>query len=136
MKKYLPTLLSSLLIVASLSIFSCNDNDEDNNPMSTNLFDKWWYASQGTADIYISSNGDFEQHSGNPADDSFFGNWTWVDEDNLTILVQYLPGQGGGQLLEVWVRFSNLTETSMAVEQSLTGEAGSYVGPFDYTLVK
>lgn len=136
MKKYLPTLLSLLLIVASFSIFSCNDTDDDSDPLSAVLFDKWWYASQGTADIYISSNGDFEQHSGNPADDSFFGEWIWDDQDNQIMKVEYFPGQGPGQPIQAWLRFSNLTETSMTVEQSLTGEAGSYVGPFDYTLVE
>lgn len=104
--------------------------------MATSLFDKWWYASQGTADIYISSNGNFEQHSGNPADDSFFGEWTWEDEGNKIMKVDYFPGQGTGQPILAWLRFLDVTASSMTLEQSLTGEAGSYVGPFEYTLVE
>ena len=136
MKNPIHQLLSLLIIVAFFSIFSCSDKMDDMTLESSTLLNKWWYASDVTADIFISSNGDFEQTDGTAAAKRFFGEWVWIAEANLILKVDYMSGQGAGQPTEAWLRFSNLTENTVNVEQSLTGEAGSYQGPFEYTTEK
>jgi len=124
------------MLAATLTLIGCNDDDDITTPESSAIFDKWWYAEDVLADFYISSNGEFEQNDGSSTSNSFFGEWTWVDESELTLKVEYLPGRGLGQPERSWLRFSNLTETTVSVEQSLTGQAGSYAGPFEYSTVE
>ncbi len=137
MKNKIANLLFLFLCVAFFSLFSCSDKkDGDVIPGSATLLDKWWYSGSANADIYIFSNGNFEQSDGNSSANNFLGYWVWTDEANLVLKVDYLPGQGPGQPTIAWLRFSNLTANSVLLEQSLTGEEGSYQGPFEYSTVQ
>ena len=131
--------LPACLLLISLFLFvRCSDSNKDDNmdPEAATLFDKWWYSSVNTADIYIYSNGNFEQNYSGTTPGTFVGQWTWEDESTLLMKVDYDPGQGAGQPTVAWLRFSKLTDTTVDVEQSVTGQSGSFAGPFAYTTTK
>lgn len=125
------------VVVLSLvfALTSCSSDDDtmvaDDVSSITN---KWYYDSNGfTADIYFNSNGAYQQRIealGMTFEST--GEWSWIDEATGMMKIDNISGNS--QLAsELWFRFTNITETTFSLEQSLTNETFSPVANYQDT---
>jgi hypothetical protein len=122
--KYLSVLLLSVLVLSSCS----SDDDSGISDIQSNdlILDKWWFDSDDFAgDLYFNSNGNYTQRVellGTLIEST--GVWSWEDLANGIVKIDNINGQQLNN--ELWLRLTNIQETTMTVQQSLTGEADSY----------
>jgi len=112
------SILLGLIIMTSCSN---NDGSSPDNTVIAPILDKWWYASYCcNSDIYIHSDGRYEQRDEETNIITDTGNWTLVDEDLAIIKVDY--DEGTNQVLSaIWLGFLDIQEHSIAVSQSTDG---------------
>lgn len=119
--KFLGIFFLGLIMITGCSKDDDNDSNE-NNVVSTFIFDKWWYDSDDfAADIYFHSNGDYQQKkivSGQEY--TATGNWTWEDEDAGIMKIDNIEGENQTET-EVWFKISDIQNHSFKLEQSLDG---------------
>ncbi|WP_460219455.1 hypothetical protein [Psychroserpens sp. MEBiC05023] len=117
--------LIGIFIFGFVMLTSCSSDDDssDNDgPGNTSFTDKWWYDSNNfAADLYFNSNGNYEQYVDfGGLDATSTGNWDWEDQDAGIIKVTDLTGAGQA-ISEVFLKISDLQESSMTIQQSLNG---------------
>ena len=116
----------SLLLLSIIALNSCSSDDDSVATPSVDtslILDKWWFDSDDFAgDIYFNSNGTYEQRV------NLFGNvlsgggqWQWLDEANGIIKIDDLTGQLQA-VSAIWLKLTNIQETTMTVQQSTDGE--------------
>ncbi|MCX7548550.1 hypothetical protein OS188_11365 [Xanthomarina sp. F1114] len=125
--KYLSLLLSIVLLT------SCSSSDDDSaeEPIATEgnalILNKWWYDSNGfTADLYFDSDGSYEQRldfSGSILTTT--GTWLWLDVENSIVKIENLSQIPGQLNTELWLKLTNIEQTTMTVQQSSSGESYS-----------
>lgn len=118
MKKTL--LLATTILVLFFS--SCSSDDDNNStPSSISILDKWWYDSNNyAANIYFNSNGEYQQVVnllGTNIPGS--GSWTWIEQNSI-LKIENLTGLGQ-TIPTVWLKFTDVEEHSMTVQQSTDG---------------
>ena len=123
MKNRLHIRLISVLVLGLVILYGCSDDQGgDDKPNTSLIFGKWWYDSDDfAADLYFHSDGKFEQKVivlGNEF--MATGDWSWDDESMGIMVIENISGTN--QIATtLWVRFSDIKETSITIEQSLDG---------------
>ena len=114
--------LIGILIFGFMMFTSCSSDDDGNAPVDSSFTDKWWFDSNNfAADVYFDSNGDFEQFIDfGGFQNTSTGDWAWEDQDAGVIkITNYM---GGGQALgEVFLKISDLEDSTMTLQQSIDG---------------
>jgi len=115
--------LIGIFLFGLITLSSCSNNDDSSpdNTVIASILDKWWYPSYCcTADLYIHSNGRYEQRSHDSDVITDTGNWVLEDKNIAIIKVDY--DEGTDQLLpSVWFKFVDIQEHSFEIYQSNDG---------------
>lgn len=111
------------ILILSIIVLSCS-RDNNSSPDYTviaSILDKWWYASYCcTSDIYIHSDGKYEQRDSQTNEITDTGNWILEDEKLPIIKIDY--DEASPQTIPtLWLEFFNIQEHIIEVYQSSDG---------------
>jgi len=117
--------LIGVLVFGLTMLTSCSNNDyiNENNFDHSSLLDKWWYDSNNfTGDIYLHSDGEYQQTmlAGNEVTETENWMWSWEDENAGIMRVDVL-GDNGQVVSSVWYIFSDIQKHTVTVQLSTNG---------------
>lgn len=116
--------LIGIFVFGFIMLTNCSDNNEKrpDNAVIASILDKWWYPDySGTDEIYIHSNGRYEQKHPNSEVTNYTGHWILEDEQVAIIKVDYDEGTDQN-ISTIWLLFAEIREHSFEVYQSSDGK--------------
>src|SRR5690606_20676650 len=114
-------IILSLLVCVLFLFSSCSkDDDSVESPQTTEfneslLFNKWWYSTSGGSEIYISSDGSFENNLSESLSDS--GTWEWINTNHTQMKFTVTPG-GANIFNAFWVEYTEVEASTMKYKYS------------------
>jgi hypothetical protein len=128
---------SLFILLVSIALVSCENEpltgtftDESGTGVSTSLdvgvtsvlLDKWWYDSANvTADVFFNSNGEYKQYLiVSNVEFTATGDWFWENEAAGIMKINNIVGNAQA-VSEVWMKFTNIENSSFVLSQSTDG---------------